>query len=154
MIRILGVDPGGTGKSNDSWLGWACVDTPKFQSNEAAISKVGQIKAWDLHDWLENWIFDFPGLTHVVCEDYIQRPDMSEGKWTPQDIAKQIGAISYRCKQLKLHYFEFQPSDKPNGYRAAGLTYVKGKKGTHIFDATAHAMLLAKCGAPASKRKG
>lgn len=146
MPRILGLDPGGT-------TGFCLVESEAIgRPTGHSIVDAGEIKRDQFFPWLQAWkTFD---LTHVVCEDWIQRPDMASGRWTPQDVAKQVGAISYRAFSLDCIYIELQPSDKPEGYRAAKMKYVKGKKGTHISDATAHALFVAKLGFRPSQRKG
>jgi len=144
--RILGVDPGGT-------TGFCLVESEAIgRPTGHRIIAVGEILSNDFFYWLQQW--DSQELTHVVCEDWIQRPDMASGRWTPQSVAKQVGAISYRAFDLNCLYIELQPSDKPTGYKAAGLRYIKGKRGTHIEDATAHALFVAKLGFKPSQRKG
>lgn len=148
MPRILGIDPGGT-------TGYCLAETEAIGAGPVSILDVGEVKEKFFFDWLDSWTNSFStGITHVVCEDFIARPTFVSGRWTELPVAKQVGAIAYRAHQLNCIYVVLQPSDKPTGYKAAGLKYVKGKQGTHIQDATAHAMYVAKLGFKPSQRKG
>lgn len=143
-MLILGIDPGGT-------TGFCIVSKNGNDNSTVAPISVGEIKQDKFNAWLDSW--DILNLTHIVCEDFIARPGLTNGKWTSLPVAKQVGAISYRAHQLGVTYIELQPSDKPVGYKAAGLQYVKGKKGTHIHDATAHAFYVAKLGFKPTQRR-
>lgn len=137
MASILGFDPGET-------TGVAHVLHGEVKAFAMLKGKEGLYTF--LRETMPTMSIDF-----VVVEDYIQRPDnmvrgKSHNQWTPQATAKYIGAITYAAELLGIRVVEQQPSIKPQGYKFAKLEYKPGKKGTHAFDAIAHAMYLERVG--------
>lgn len=158
--KLLGVDPGIS-------TGWAIWDQHTQQWSGAGVlllRKIAKgrytIPGSDTASWIQREMSDplwMKGVTHIAIENYIQRPFKKEVKfksgfskeiefeqnlWINQETAKVIGLFHALSLALNIPCFETEPSDKPFGYTLAGLTYEKGKKGTHIQDASAHARFL------------
>ncbi len=125
-MRILGIDPGET-------TGWGLLEGSR-------VLRVGEVKLPRIGEFLR----DFEEVDVYVVEDYVQRPDyLMKGKrnnlWIPQHTAKIIGRVQQTAFLQGKPCILQQPSCKPAGYGFAGVKYVKGKKGTHMQDAVAHA---------------
>ena len=144
-MKILGIDPGNT-------LGFCLVDKRENSFEKVAVGEIRAADTEKFHQWLDLWA-TIDGLRIVVCEDFIARPEYTDGRWTKLDTAKQVGSIERTAHNLGCIFVEIQPAMKPDGYRAAKLKYIKGKKGTHKEDATAHAYYVAKLGYLPSWRK-
>ena len=142
-MRFIGIDPGGT-------TGYCILDKDP-ETKKIVIQDVGEVKSNSFYTWLDSW--GTKGLQVVVCEDFIARPNLTDGRWTEMPVPEQKGAIAYRSHQLGCRFVVLQPSDKPMGYKAANLPYHPGKKGTHMQDASAHAFYAAKLGYTKSQRK-
>lgn len=134
--RILGLDPGGT-------TGWAlatCFPEQKtFEWN-----KRGEINRSGFNRFLRGAISK---VDCVACEDFIILPQ--EKRWNATrdtantlPTAKLVGRVEFACWHYGKELMIFPPGRKPMGYKLNGLTYVKGKKNMHEFDAMAHARLL------------
>lgn len=79
----------------------------------------------------------------LVVENYLIRPPkMTRGKfthaWNKASAIRIIGSLQTVADLRDLKFELQEPSIKPVGYGWAGLTYVKGKQGTHIQDAASH----------------
>ncbi len=130
---VLAVDPGNT-------TGWALF------TDANGPAKMGEIPFEKRYLFIEE--MSLLDNLHWVVEDYKIRPgSMNKTGWAHEWSAaippKLIGAIEYAAflARHRGHIFVLQqPSIKPVGYAKAGLPYVKGKKGTHTFDAVAHGM--------------
>lgn len=121
-MRILGVDPGDT-------TGWAILE-------KGEPVEIGTLKKDEFYEMIPQILAK--DIDVCVIEDYIVRPEWGN-KWKKTDTPQKIGAIRLICTEMKLRCVVQQPSIKPVGYGWAGMTYVKGKKGTHVMDAIAHA---------------
>ena len=123
-MKILGIDPGKTS-------GWALLE-------DALPLKMGEWKetefATELHSLCKA---ESPDV--LVIEDFVFRPGFKEGKWKTTEVSKLIGEARTIAKIEQIEYVEQAPAIKPVGYGMAGLKYVKGKRGTHMQDAIAHA---------------
>lgn len=118
---MIAIDPGNT-------TGFAF-----FQQGRESPVSFGEVKADDFNKWLRS-ISD-PKLW--VVEDYIIRPGTAN-QWNKGDTLKLIGRIELYTDILGANLVMQQPSIKPLGYGHAGMEYVKGKSGMHIYDAIAH----------------
>lgn len=121
-MRILGIDPGGT-------TGWAILEDDQPV-------EIGTVKSPDFYKQMPEILAK--NIDVCVTEDFIIRPEWGN-RWKKTDTPKMIGAIRLICEEMNLRFVLQQPSIKPVGYGWAGMVYVKGKKGTHIQDAIAHA---------------
>ncbi len=139
-LHILGVDPGGTTGLARLHVG---EEGPWWQIAE-------QVRDKEMFSWLDH--AELPDV--VVVEDFIARPKLTDGRWTELPTAKLIGAIEYWAHTKGVRFILQQPSCKPVGYAKAGLEYKKGKQGTHMQDAMAHAAFYAsKIGYQTRERK-
>lgn len=134
MINILGIDPGKT-------TGLAVLlineETKKATLDKAWTSS--DVTAIDYNDDLK--LADF-----IVVEDFKVRPNKAKGgsfDWSPMETPKIIGSIQTLAALLGKKVVLQQPTIKPMGYGFAHILYQKGKPGTHIQDAAAHAMYYA-----------
>lgn len=130
---MLGIDPG------PSHTGWAVL-----HGNET--KKVGEHKGETFVDHLQTLLQE-EQIQVVILEGYIVRPKF-KGGYTKVPTLELIGAIKRECRRAGIPLHEQQPAIKPVGYGYAGMVYVKGKSGMHIFDAVAHAMYywVKECG--------
>ena len=80
-FKILGIDPGGT-------TGVALISPEKGEPGYKII-KMGELKAGE---WLERMLaFITSGeINQVVLEDFVARPNLTDGRWTELPVAKQI----------------------------------------------------------------
>lgn len=146
-MKILGIDPGHiTGLAY-----WDSTLPPKSAS-------VAELHA----DEYLQWFLDLARGEHdwkpeiLVIENYILRPEQFQSfytKWIELPEAKQIGVAHFAAALLGVKCIEQEPAIKAAGYGFAGMTYVRGKRGTHMQDALAHACYLAKKGYDPSKVK-
>jgi len=133
-MKILGIDPGKT-------TGLAMIEinpeTKKPRLIEARACM--DVSGIEYNDWLKE-------ADHIVVEDFKVRPQKAERgsfNWSQMETPKIIGSIQTLAKLLGKTIVLQQPSVKPMGYGYAHMVYVKGKQGTHIQDAAAHAMFFA-----------
>lgn len=133
MTIILGIDPG-----KSTGLAMITIDDMKKpRLTEARVSY--DVSAIEYNDWLK--LADY-----IVVEDFKVRPGKArQGSfdWSSMETPKIIGSIQTLAKLLGKTVTLQQPTIKPMGYGFAHLNYVKGKQGTHIQDAAAHAMYFA-----------
>lgn len=132
-MKILGIDPGKT-------TGWGLV-TFGEDGHHTAI-KFGTSKDPNLLDILDLIL----EADHIVYENFFVRPNQARRgsfDWDPMVTPQVIGALKLLCHQHGKPISEQSPSVKPVGYGFASLNYKKGKKGTHEFDALAHAFYCA-----------
>lgn len=135
---ILGVDPGLT-------TGYAIWDTESqaWLSLGELKTKPSELDKSGVLVFLNE--YKGPHIDVIAIENYIQRPNFRSNNnnhhhfWTDQTTAKIIGTFLLFSSLHQCKYDEQEPSVKPIGYKMANLTYVPGKKGTHIADAMAHA---------------
>lgn len=135
---ILGVDPGLT-------TGYAFWDTESqvWLSVGELKTKPSSLEESEILPFLQN--YEGSKVNIVAIENYIQRPNFRSNNnnhhhfWTDQTTAKIIGIFCMWSFLNNSIYDEQEPSIKPVGYKIAKMTYVPGKKGTHIADAMAHA---------------
>lgn len=132
-MRIVSVDPGGT-------TGFAV-----FQTNEklGKVSQrpveIGEIKS----AYFKEWVASLSNVNIWVVEDYIIRPSNKKAggfdhTWGKGETLRKIGMLEYEAYLTGAEFVLQQPSLKPLAYKQMGAKYVKGKKGTHIYDAIAH----------------
>ncbi len=147
-FTILGIDPGKTTG--------ACLIKPDFETKKWEMLIADNIRYGDFHKWLAAWNeMDSPWQVGAVAlENFILRPAAKQGvkynripweqMWLRLETSELIGAVKFRCSQLKIPCVMQEPSIKPVGYKLAGLEYVKGehKLHTHMKDSTAHAVYL------------
>lgn len=158
--RLLGVDPGIT----SGWAIWDQLTQQWCGAGTLLLRKLGPgrytIPGSDTASWIKTEMSSPSAtlnVTQIVIENYIQRPfkkevtfkngfkkeiEFDQALWINQETAKVIGLFHALGLSLGVPVYEQEPSDKPAGYTLAGLKYEKGKKGTHIQDAMAHARLL------------
>jgi hypothetical protein len=133
-VNILGIDPGKT-----TGLAVIIIDleTKKARIDHAGVSM--DITAIEYRDLIEN-------ADVIVVEDFKVRPNKAKGgsfDWSPMETPKVIGSIQTLAALIEKKVVLQQPTVKPMGYGFANMKYVKGKPGTHIQDAAAHAMYYA-----------
>jgi hypothetical protein len=133
-VNILGIDPGKT-----TGLAVIIIDleTKKARIDHAGVST--DITAIEYRDLIEN-------ADVIVVEDFKVRPNKAKGgsfDWSPMETPKVIGSIQTLAALIEKKVVLQQPTVKPMGYGFANMKYVKGKPGTHIQDAAAHAMYYA-----------
>lgn len=113
--------------------GWA-----EFENDK--VLRMGELAYGpQLFDWLIN--YSLPA--YLGIENYRLNPRGARYGHTPTGstvtAVRAIGAIELAGRIHGVRNIVFQEKDiKPVGYGMAGLTYVKGKKGTHMQDAIAH----------------
>lgn len=134
MIRILGIDPGKT-------TGLAVIlinpETKKPTLDNAWVSS--DLTAIEYNDELK--LADY-----IIVEDFKVRPKKAQSgsfDWSQMETPKIIGSIQTLAALLGKKVVLQQPTIKPMGYGFAQMKYVKGKPGTHIQDAAAHAVYYA-----------
>jgi hypothetical protein len=127
-MKVLGIDPGKT-------TGWGLLDCSPV---ERKVVRVGEWKEAEFEDELLKILREEP-VDALVIEDFVFRPNFKEGKWKTTEVSKLIGKASTCAKLFDCIYVEQPPAIKPVGYGMAKLKYVKGKRGTHMQDAVAHA---------------
>ena len=134
MINILGIDPGKT-----TGLVVLLIDEEK--------KKATLDKAWTSTDLTGiEYNDDLKLADYIIVEDFKVRPGKAKGgsfDWSPMETPKLIGSIQTLAALLGKKVVLQQPTIKPMGYGFAHILYVKGKPGTHIQDAAAHAMYFA-----------
>lgn len=131
-MRILGIDPG-----KSTGYGSISVVERKISLGEFGVTKdmtlveiAPHIEAADI----------------VVYEGFWIRPDLAQKgnfNWQSLPAEQVIGALLTLCKLYRKEAVKQQPSQRVPGYSFAGMTYKKGKKGTHWQDAMAHAVFYA-----------
>lgn len=130
-MLILGVDPGKT------------TGVAVLQTNPWEVISIEEVD--ESHFSQKMWAL-IRASERVACEDFILRPgksDFMQGRWTILSTVKLIGRIEALCWAARKPLTIQQPAIKPTGYKLAGATYQKGKKGTHMLDGLAHAAYLA-----------
>lgn len=134
MINILGIDPGKT-------TGLAVI-LINPETKKATLDK-----AWTSEDLTGIEYNEFlQAADHIIVEDFKVRPGKAKGgsfDWSPMETPKLIGSIQTLAALLGKKVVLQQPTIKPMGYGFAHIEYKKGKPGTHIQDAAAHAMYFA-----------
>lgn len=132
-MNILGIDPGKT-------TGLAVIIIDENKKARLDLAKVSSdVTAIEYNNLLQN-------ADIIVVEDFKVRPNKAKGgsfDWSPMETPKIIGSIETLAALLGKKVVLQQPTVKPMGYGFAHLEYVKGKPGTHIQDAAAHAMYYA-----------
>lgn len=123
-MKIIGVDPGGT--------------TGICHFEDDKLVGVEEVKFDDFNKWLQGQTPDL-----FVVENYrIRPPNQTGGKfvhaWDKGEALQIIGAIKFFCSLHDIEIVPQEPTMKPQGYKLMGMTYVKGKKGMHMYDAVAH----------------
>lgn len=136
-MKILGVDPGGT-------TGYFLANF--LNQKDVELIRMEAVSEGKFFQWVD--LLGMPPLEFdiMALEDFIARPSFTDGRWTELPVAKQIGALQYRCHQLGKPCVMQQPIIKPTGYALLGMKYVKGKKNMHMQDAAAHAYFLHRKG--------
>lgn len=79
----------------------------------------------------------------VVCEIFAINPTVKQWNATRNTsndllVANMFGWIQHSAFLAGIPFLGVRPAEKPMGYKKAGLKYVKGKSGTHEWDAMAH----------------
>lgn len=128
-MKILGVDPG-----KHSGVAMLEIKNKRAKLTEAYVElNVGSEKFRSLIEQ----------ATYVVVEDFKVRPGKARQgafDWDQMETPKIIGKIELLADELGKKIILQQPSVKPVGYGYAGMKYVPGKSGMHVFDAAAHAL--------------
>lgn len=132
-MNILGIDPGRT-----TGLAVLLIDENK---------KARLNKAWTSLDVTAVEYYDYiKAADIIIVEDFKVRPNKAKKgsfDWSPMETPKIIGSIQTLAALIEKEVVLQQPTVKPMGYGFAHLKYIKGKPGTHIQDAAAHAMYYA-----------
>lgn len=130
-MKILGLDPGGT-------TGWGSIQLTDEPRPKITVIGVGEVKN---EETLENMIKE---ADIVVIEYFRIRPNkVNDFIYKDLHASEAIGGIKMLCRKYNKRV-EMQGADKkPMGYGFAGMTYVKGKKGTHFQDGLCHAVYFA-----------
>jgi hypothetical protein len=133
-VNILGIDPGKT-----TGLAVIIIDpeTKKARLNLAETSS--DLTAIEYRNLLDE-------ADIIVVEDFKVRPNKAKTgsfDWSQMETPKIIGSIQTLAALIGKKVVLQQPTVKPMGYGFAHLEYKKGKPGTHIQDAAAHAMYYA-----------
>jgi len=134
MINILGIDPG---KTTGLVVLLINEETKKATLDKAWTS--GDLTAIEYND-------DLKLADYIVVEDFKVRPGKAQKgsfDWSPMETPKLIGSIQTLAALLGKKVILQQPTIKPMGYGFARMLYKKGKPGTHVQDAAAHAMYYA-----------
>lgn len=133
-VKVLGLDPGLT-------TGWCLL---RVSPSERKVLKIryGEVKL----EKFSPWLISLKNLEWIAVEDFILRDTqktkfMNQG-WHTLETAKLVGRVEHHCIEHGIKYRVAQPAEKPFGYKLAGLPYIPGKKGTHSWDAAAHAYNL------------
>lgn len=133
-MNILGIDPGKT-------TGLAVIivneETKKARIDLAETSS--DLTAIEYNHLLQ-------AADYIVVEDFKVRPNKAKKgsfDWSQMETPKIIGSIQTLAALIGKKVTLQQPTIKPMGYGFAHMIYVKGKPGTHIQDAAAHAMYFA-----------
>lgn len=135
-MKLYGIDPG-------EHIGF-CEGS--LNDGVFTFERVQEFTEKELFLWMqENLNPNLPGV--VVVEDYIidPRPKTKGGsgyshQWDKGVTLRQIGALDLMCR-VNGWKLVLQPNyRKPTGYGFLGKKYVRGKKGVHVVDATAHLM--------------
>jgi hypothetical protein len=132
-MRVLALDPGKT-------TGYANVTIDEDKNLQ--LGEFGQCKDMTMLE-LEPF---FTKADVILYEGYWIRPDLARAgsfDWQGAPALEAIGAIMALAKRHQKPTVKQQPAQRVPGYAFAGLSYVKGKKGTHWQDALAHACFYA-----------
>lgn len=132
MIKILGIDPGKT-----TGLAMLHIEDKKAKLDLAETSS--DLTAVEYYDLLKKADF-------IIVEDFKVRPQKAQKgsfDWSQMETPKLIGSIQTLAALIGKKVVLQQPTIKPMGYGFARMIYKKGKPGTHIQDAAAHAMYYA-----------
>lgn len=127
-MNIISVDPG-------DMSGWARIEDGKpVQIGEVEFPE-------EMFDWLTELSQNKPDV--LVVENYRIRPaKFSKSgfahQWGEIKAIQVIGALKYFAHLHRIGLVLQEPAVKPAAYGLAGMTYVPGKKGTHMQDAVAH----------------
>jgi len=131
-VNILGIDPGRT-----TGLAVLIIENKKATLDAAWTSD--DLTAIEYNDFLK-------AADIIVVEDFKVRPGKAKAgsfDWSQMETPKIIGSIQTLAALIGKSVVLQQPTIKPMGYGFAHMIYVKGKPGTHIQDAAAHAMYYA-----------
>lgn len=136
-VALLGLDPGLT-----SGLAVALVN---LQTKEIEWPLLTSCPISSFSETIQQ-LFDEYVFDYIVCEDFTLRPDkrsefLNQG-FTSLETAKLVGRVEQFCFTNGIVCSTPQASDKPFAYKLIGMTYVKGKKNMHKWDAKAHARLF------------
>ena len=132
MTLILGVDPGKT-------TGLSLIEVIE---KKITLKMVRESRDETAVDWLDL----LQEADVVVLEDFLVRPKNARTgsfDWNDMVAPRVIGAVTALSQVLHKKLVKQQPSIKPIGFAWSNQRYVKGKKGTHVQDATAHAVYYA-----------
>ena len=131
-FKVLGLDPGGL-------TGYSVSQVNPAERKFSWIKK-GELTRKEFNQFLKRAV---SVVDYVVCEDFVidtrvEGWDNTRQKSNDLFVAKMVGRVQFACFMYKKPLAIYQPAEKPLGYKKAGLPYVKGKKGTHIWDSMAH----------------
>lgn len=132
-IRILGIDPG-------IISGFALLEC-QLSTRQIEWPLVTQVKIEQYSPFLDSLV---PlQLSLISCEDFTLRPgkqtEFLDKGFTSLETAKLVGRTEQFAHTNQIRIVTPQASNKPFAYKLIGMTYVKGKKNMHKFDAKAHA---------------